>query len=108
MPRPITTIEEDAHQFAWHYSPRADDEERQPHRRRERPARDSGTFAESTQLGPHHRGMHPAAERSLREAAIGAGNHVLIADQSRQAGQPLGDKLRMLNHVRRVADDAGQ
>ena len=43
---------------------------------------------------------------ALAEAAIGAGDDVLFADQRGVLHQPLGDQLGVLDQVRRVADDA--
>src|SRR6185312_7205861 len=62
----------------------------------ELPARKPGSFAQRFQLRPHHRRMHAAIERPLRKAAIGAGDHVLAADNTRQARNALGHQLRML------------
>src|SRR5215471_7543330 len=44
---------------------------------------------------------------SSAETAVGAGDHVLAADDLRKAQDPIGDKARMLDHVGRVAYDAG-
>ena len=45
--------------------------------------------------------MHASAE-----AAIGAGEHVFPPDDVGEADQPVGDQVRMLDHVGRVTDDA--
>src|SRR5262247_3288988 len=63
-------------------------------------------LSERFELRPHDRGMDAAMERSLREAAIGAGDDVLAADEPGEPHNPLGDQRRMLDHVGGVADDA--
>ena len=47
--------------------------------------------------------MHAAAE-----AAVGAGDDVLAADRAGKPHDPLGDQLRMLDQIGRVADHARQ
>src|SRR6185503_8255469 len=73
----------------------------------ELPARKPGSFAQRFQLRPHHRRMHAAIERPLRKAAIGAGDHVLAADNTRQARNALGHQLRMLDDIGGMTDDTG-
>ena len=46
-------------------------------------------------------------EGALGKAAVGPAHHALAADEVRQAHEPLGDELRMLDDVRVVGDDAG-
>jgi len=41
------------------------------------------------------------------ETAIGAGQHILAADQIGVAHQTLGDQIRMLDKIGAVADNAG-
>ena len=47
--------------------------------------------------------MHALDERALREAAVGAADHVLAADELGQPDDALGDQLGMLDDVRVVA-----
>src|SRR6516225_133268 len=63
--------------------------------------REAGAFDKRPQLGPGKAGVDPAAE-----AAIGAGNYVLTADDRRVAQDAVGDELRVLDKVGSVADDA--
>ena len=59
-------------------------------------------FGHCFELGPADRGVaDPRAE-----TAIGAGQHVLAADQLGVAHQALGDQIGMLDEVGAVADDA--
>ena len=51
--------------------------------------------------------MDALVERLLREAAVGAGDDVLAADQLGEPHDALGDQLGMLDDVGGVADDAG-
>ena len=44
---------------------------------------------------------------ALREAAIGAGNHVLASDEVREIDDAVGDEPRMLDRGGVVRDDAG-
>ena len=50
--------------------------------------------------------MHALDERSLREAAVGAGEHVLAADDTGEADEALRDELGMLDDVGVVRDHA--
>src|SRR6516164_9946145 len=58
------------------------------------------------ELCPHDRGVDPPVERSLREAAIRSGEHVLASEEPGVADDALGNELGMLHHVGGVADDA--
>src|ERR1700684_4592533 len=66
-------------------------------------ARERGALRQSFELGPGDHRMHAAAE-----PAIGRGDHALAADAFGEAQNALRHELRMLDHVRSVADDAGQ
>ena len=70
-------------------------------------ARQPRAFGQRFQLRPHNRGMHPPVERALREAAIGARDHVLAPQEFRVTHNALGHQFGMLDDIRRVADDAG-
>ena len=50
--------------------------------------------------------MDALVERLLREAAVGAGDDVLAADELGEPHDALGHQLGMLDHVGGVADDA--
>src|SRR4249919_3208092 len=50
--------------------------------------------------------MHAAMERALREAAIGAGDHVFAAKHACQPGDALRNQLGMLDDIGGMADDA--
>src|SRR5882757_6059315 len=67
----------------------------------------SGTFRQRTQLGPHDRGVHPLGKGALREAAVGAAQHILAADDLGEPNEALRHQLGMLDDVGGVADDAG-
>src|SRR5208337_3546246 len=69
--------------------------------------RETGALCQRLELSPHDGWVHAAMERSLREAAIGAGNNVLAADQPSQPRDAFSDELGMLHHVGCVTDDAG-
>src|SRR5712672_2879333 len=60
---------------------------------------EAGAFGEAAQFGPGEVGMDPAAE-----AAIGAGDDVLAADDLGIAQDAVGDELRVLDEVGSVAD----
>ena len=60
---------------------------------------EAGAFGEAAQFGPGEVGMDPAAE-----AAIGAGDDVLAADDLGIAQDAVGDELRVLDEVGGVAD----
>ena len=55
---------------------------------------EAGAFGEAAQFGPGEVGMDPAAE-----AAIGAGDDVLAADDLGIAQDAIGDELRVLDEV---------
>src|ERR1700751_4512680 len=61
---------------------------------------EAGAFGKAAQFGPGEVGMDPAAE-----AAIGAGDDVLAADDLGVAQDAVGDQLRVLDEVRGMADD---
>ena len=63
---------------------------------------EAGAFGEGAELGPGEVGVDAAAE-----AAIGTGNDVLAADDLGVAQDAVGDELRVLDEVGRMADDAG-
>src|SRR5580704_7701810 len=70
-------------------------------------ARKPRALDQRVELRPHDARMHAAVKWSLRETAIGAGQQVLTPDQAGDPHNALGDQLRMLDHVGRVADHAG-
>src|SRR4051794_22199039 len=64
--------------------------------------RDAGAFCHRAELGPGDLAMrHPGAD-----AAVRAGDDVLAADEVCVAHETLGDELRVLDHIRDVADHA--
>src|SRR5688572_33321074 len=68
----------------------------------------AGAFGERLELLPDHLGMNLGPIAGLgREAAVGAGEDVLPADDPGIADQTLGDQLRVLDDVTSVRDDAG-
>jgi hypothetical protein len=71
------------------------------------PAGDLGAFGERGEFDPDHAGMHLAGRREAGEAAIGAGDDILAADDPRETADPFGDQFFMLDDVRGVGDDAG-
>src|ERR1700680_4862494 len=71
-------------------------------------AGNSRALGHGLQLRPHDRGVYSPVELLLREAAIRAGDDVLAADQPRELEDAFGNKLRMLDHVGAVADNAGR
>src|SRR5438093_4563596 len=62
-------------------------------------------FRERLELRPHDRGMDPAMERALCEAAVGPGDDVLAAEKLGEPHDPLGDQRGMLDHVGGMTDD---
>src|SRR5438067_574248 len=66
----------------------------------------AGAGDQRLELCPHDRRMYAAVERPLCEAAIASRHQVFAAHQPRDPHQPLGDELRMLDDVGRVADHA--
>src|SRR5205823_208755 len=64
-----------------------------------------GAFGEGVELGPHHTriDLGPVG-RLRREAAVGASQDVLAADELRVAANALRDELRMLDKVVAVGD----
>jgi hypothetical protein len=50
--------------------------------------------------------METALKRSRRKAAVGAGDHVVAADQTGQANNAISHEPRMLDQIGVVADDA--
>ena len=77
-----------------------------PRKPPEFPAGDSGAFCHCFEFGPHDGGMDAAVKLLLREAAVGAGDHVFAADAFREAHETLGDQFGVLNDVRSVAHHA--
>src|SRR5207244_4123927 len=65
-------------------------------------AGEAGAFGEHAELLPHDRGVAALGEGALGEAAVGAGDHVLAADQPGIVNDPLGYELGVLDAVRRV------
>jgi hypothetical protein len=63
----------------------------------------AGAFGHRREFGPADRGMSDPRP----EPAIGAGQHVLAADQAGIAHQPLGDEVGVLDEIGAMADDAG-
>src|SRR5690606_26559401 len=70
-------------------------------------ARAARALAERFELRPLDRRVDAADMRRLGEAAVGAAEHVLTADELRHAHEALGDEFGMLDHVGGMADDAG-
>ena len=64
-------------------------------------------LGEHLELLPHDRRVDADGLGALGEAAVGAGDDVLAADEVGVAHDPLGDQLRVLDAVGRVGDDAG-
>src|SRR5579862_8453036 len=62
----------------------------------------SRALGQRAQFGPGDLRMRTAAK-----TAIGAGDEVFLADQTRVALHALRHQLRMLHHVGRMGDDAG-
>src|SRR5262245_65673848 len=52
--------------------------------------------------------MHSPRERALRKATIGAGDHILPADQLGEPDNALRDQLGVLDDVGGMADQAGK
>src|SRR6187455_3552723 len=63
----------------------------------ERPRRQTGALGKRLELGPHHLRVHALQAFDLREPAIGAGDHVFLADQAGETHQPVGDHLGVLH-----------
>ena len=78
-------------------------------RRRLRPqflAGEPRAFGQRLELRPHDLRMDAAVERALRKAAIGAGDHVLAADDLRQPNDAFGDQFGMRDErVSRLCDE---
>src|SRR5258708_2287055 len=70
------------------------------------PAGQRGAFDQRRQLCPLHLRMDADHLPALRKTAIGAGDDVLFANHTRIVLDPPGDKLRMLDDVGRMTDDA--
>src|SRR5262245_29998868 len=60
---------------------------------------DPCTLAQRLQLQIRDVGIHRAEAGERAEAAVGAGNHALAADDIRETAQPLGDEQRMLDVI---------
>src|SRR6516164_6126215 len=71
------------------------------------PARKPRTLDQRLELRPHDGGMDAPIEGALRKSAIGAGHDVLAPQEIGKTQDAFGDELRMLDHVRDVADHAG-
>src|SRR3984885_4392968 len=69
-------------------------------------ARESRALHEGAELEPRHLGMNGAKTHKCSEAAIGAGDNALAADETGVALDPLGDEFRMLEHIRLGVDNA--
>jgi hypothetical protein len=63
-----------------------------------------GPFRKRLELRPLDAGMHTLHERTLRESAVGAGQHVFRTDDARESLQPLGYQFRMLDDIGLVTD----
>src|SRR5215472_4426546 len=85
---------------------RRSEERSRRYRSPQRLAREPRAFDEAFEFCPHDRGMDASVERSLRETAIGARDHVLASESVGVARDPLGNELGMLDDIRRVADGA--
>ena len=70
-------------------------------------ARQLRALHERAELKPRHLRMNGAKAHKCPEAAIGAGDHSLAADKTGIALDPLGDELRVFEHIRFGVDDAG-
>src|SRR5438270_10768374 len=64
--------------------------------------RDRGAVDEGVELRPGDLRV-----QAQSQTAIGAGDDAIAADHARVANEAIGHHLRMLDQVRRVADDAG-
>ena len=65
---------------------------------------DARAFGQGFQLRPHDGGMDAARERALREAAIGAADHVVAPDDPGKPYDALGDEFWMLDDIGGVTD----
>jgi len=70
-------------------------------------ARQLRALHERAELKPRHLRMNGAKAHKCPEAAIGAGDHALAADKTGIALDPLGDELRVFEHICLGVDDAG-
>src|SRR5205085_2804448 len=67
----------------------------------------SGAFGQGLKLGPRHGWMNSRLRACKRaEAAIGAGKHILLADDACVALDSLRNQVRMLDEVRDRVDHA--
>src|SRR5579885_757778 len=66
-------------------------------------AGEPGALGQRLELGPDDRGMAHA----LAQPAVGPADHVLAPHQPREADQPLGHQLRVLDEVAGVAHHTG-
>jgi hypothetical protein len=57
------------------------------------------------QFGPDDARVDLARRKKAGKAAIGAGNHIFVPDNSGKAADPMGDCLRILDQVRHIGDD---
>src|SRR5262249_18638159 len=68
----------------------------------------ASALRQGRELEPHDARMNVVEpDPGGRESAIRPGDDVLAADDLREADDPLGDQLRVLDQVRGVADDPG-
>src|SRR5258708_34825872 len=70
------------------------------------PAREPRAFHQRLELRPHDAGVDPAVHRTLGEAAVGAGDDVLAADQAGEPHDPVAHQFGVLDGVGGMADDA--
>src|SRR5262249_11499411 len=68
---------------------------------------EASAFGQGAELGEDKVGVDLGAEDALGEAAVGASDDVLAADQIGKAGDALAHELGVLDDVVRVADAAG-
>ena len=67
----------------------------------------SRSFRKRAQFRPHDALVHTFGKRALREAAVGAGQHILAAHDFGKADKSLRHQFRMLDDVGGMADQAG-
>src|SRR5262249_29093555 len=68
---------------------------------------DGSAFRQRRQLCPSHLGVDDRPRCAGAKPAVGAGDDVLLADDTSKADDALAHELRMLDDVRRRIDDAG-
>src|SRR5438093_7549983 len=72
----------------------------------ELPGRQRCALRQGLELGPHDGVMHAGRKGTLREATVGAGNHVFPPDQAGVGCDAPGDEFRMLDEVGRMSHHA--